>query len=303
MNLGAAAATVVLGSRLSPGRRSGGRADERIWQIGHGYIRNDAFHISTPSKTADGLTAALQQTLEEVGKEDIAFVNAHGTATLFNDQMEAVALRQAGLSDLPVNALKGYIGHTLGAAGIFETILGMKSVDDHTVLGTRGYREAGVSGKVLMTQEHRPTDRHSFLKMLSGFGGCNATLYARSVAVLGNSPDERGGAAAHTVPELRKLHSVHITPDGAWVDGEAFPVNAGQEGNSLLTAVYKQMGVIIRSITRWMACAGWDSSHQSCCCGRSRQEEHFPADSTGAGRSCFLTAPPLSLLISVTCRR
>ena len=242
MNLGAAAATVVLGSRLSPGRRSGGRADERIWQIGHGYIRNDAFHISTPSKTADGLTAALQQTLEEVGKEDIAFVNAHGTATLFNDQMEAVALRQAGLSDLPVNALKGYIGHTLGAAGIFETILGMKSVDDHTVLGTRGYREAGVSGKVLMTQEHRPTDRHSFLKMLSGFGGCNATLYARSVAVLGNSPDERGGAAAHTVPELRKLHSVHITPDGAWVDGEAFPVNAGQEGNSLLTAVYKQMG-------------------------------------------------------------
>lgn len=242
MNLGAAAATVVLGSRLSPGRRSGGRADERIWQIGHGYIRNDAFHISTPSKTADGLTAALQQTLEEVGKEDIAFVNAHGTATLFNDQMEAVALRRAGLSDLPVNALKGYIGHTLGAAGIFETILGMKSVDDHTVLGTRGYREAGVSGKVLMTQEHRPTDRHSFLKMLSGFGGCNATLYARSVAVLGNSPDERGEAAAHTVPELRKPHSVHITPDGAWVDGEAFPVNAGQERNSLLTAAYKQMG-------------------------------------------------------------
>lgn len=303
MNLGAAAATVVLGSRLSPGRRSSGRADERIWQIGHGYIRNDAFHISTPSKTADGLTAALQQTLEEVGKEDIAFVNAHGTATLFNDQMEAVALRRAGLSDLPVNALKGYIGHTLGAAGIFETILGMKSVDDHTVLGTRGYREAGVSGKVLMAQEHRPTDRHSFLKMLSGFGGCNATLYARSAAVRGNSPDEeeRRPPIRFRNSGSRILYTSLLTAHG--LTAKPFLSMPDRRGTVCLQLSINRWEVIIRSITRWMACAGWDSSHQSCCCGRSRQEEHFPADSTGAGRSCFSTAPPLSLLISVTCRR
>ena len=75
----------------------------------------------------------------------------HGTATLFNDQMESVALQHTELIDVLVNALKGYIGHTLGAAGIFETILCMKSVDDHIILGTRGYEELGVSGRVRMS--------------------------------------------------------------------------------------------------------------------------------------------------------
>ena len=61
-------------------------------------------------KTAEGLLEALQQTMENVEKDDLAFVNAHGTATLFNDQMESIAIQRAGLSDVPVNALKGYIG-------------------------------------------------------------------------------------------------------------------------------------------------------------------------------------------------
>ena len=91
--------------------------------------------------------------MENVEKDDLAFVNAHGTATLFNDQMESIAIQRAGLSDVPVNALKGYIGHSLGAAGVFETILCMKSVDDHTILGTRGYDEIGVSGKVMLSAE------------------------------------------------------------------------------------------------------------------------------------------------------
>ena len=56
----------------------------------------------------------------------LRFINAHGTATLFNDQMEAIAIHRAELQDIPVNALKGYVGHTLGAAGIMETILCMK---------------------------------------------------------------------------------------------------------------------------------------------------------------------------------
>ena len=94
-------------------------SDNRVWTIGHGYVKNDAFHISAPSKTAEGLLEALQQTMENVEKDDLAFVNAHGTATLFNDQMESIAIQRAGLSDVPVNALKGYIGHSLGAAGVF----------------------------------------------------------------------------------------------------------------------------------------------------------------------------------------
>ena len=138
LNLGEAAATVVLGREITTKSVNNG-CRKQVWQIGHGYIKNDAYHISAPSKTAEGLYEALQETMNGIDKRNIAFINAHGTATLFNDQMEAIAIHRAELQDIPVNALKGYVGHTLGAAGIMETILCMKAVDDHTVLGTRGY--------------------------------------------------------------------------------------------------------------------------------------------------------------------
>ena len=91
-------------------------------------------------RTAEGLSDALRQTMAGINKDELAFINAHGTATLFNDQMESVALQHTELIDVLVNALKGYIGHTLGAAGIFETILCMKSVDDLSSWGREGMR-------------------------------------------------------------------------------------------------------------------------------------------------------------------
>ena len=223
LNLGEAAATVVLSSRLPAGEQATNKSDKRVWTIGHGHIKNDAFHISAPSKTADGLLEALQQTMESVGKDDLAFINAHGTATLFNDQMESIAIQRAALSDVPVNALKGYIGHSLGAAGVFETILCMKSVDDHTVLGTRGYEEMGVSGKVMLSAEHSSTHKTGFIKMLSGFGGCNATLYAKSVESSSLSLNETKTVTDHVPPVFRKTHHVRITPEGAWLDGRLLP--------------------------------------------------------------------------------
>ena len=241
LNLGEAAATVVLSSRLPSGEQATNKSDKRVWTIGHGYIKNDAFHISAPSKTAEGLLEALQQTMESVGKDDLAFINAHGTATLFNDQMESIAIQRAALSDVPVNALKGYIGHSLGAAGVFETILCMKSVDDHTVLGTRGYEEMGVSGKVMLSAEHSSTHKTGFIKMLSGFGGCNATLYAKSVESSSLSLNETKAVTDHVPSVFRKTHHVRITPEGAWLDGRLLPVEGEPNEKSLLTTIYKQM--------------------------------------------------------------
>lgn len=181
LNLGEAAATLILSKNPIQGNS---------WRMGDGFIRNDAFHISTPSKTADGLYLSLQRTLESFTKEisstckqidmkeHLAFINAHGTATLFNDQMESVAIGRAGLSDLPANAYKSFWGHTMGAAGILETIISMKAIDDDTILGTRGFSELGVSEKMNICAENRPTDKKGFIKMLSGFGGCNATIWA-----------------------------------------------------------------------------------------------------------------------------
>ena len=243
LNLGEAAATVVLGREITTKSVNNG-CRKQVWQIGHGYIKNDAYHISAPSKTAEGLYEALQETMNGIDKRNIAFINAHGTATLFNDQMEAIAIHRAELQDIPVNALKGYIGHTLGAAGIMETILCMKAVDDHTVLGTRGYEEVGVSGRIQLSSKHHSTIKTSFIKQLSGFGGCNATLYAQYVGV---KPQEfsdsktNGGGSANISYSVKKKHRVHITPQGVWLDGKVFAIDKEGKQSSLLTALYKQI--------------------------------------------------------------
>lgn len=228
LNLGEAAATMVLGKEKS---------SHGSWRIHHGFIKNDAFHISAPSKTAEGLLHALKETLEGVDMDDLALVNAHGTATLFNDQMESVAIERAGLSAIPANALKGYFGHTLGAAGILETILSMKALDDHVILGTRGFEELGVSGKVNISSEHRKTDKHSFVKMLSGFGGCNATICASSQDELAPSVIQQKDPIRFN---YRKTHLIRITPTGVSVDGNDLSVEKSEEGASILSAIYKQ---------------------------------------------------------------
>ena len=243
LNLGEAAATVVLGREITTKSVNNG-CRRQVWQIGHGYIKNDAYHISAPSKTAEGLYEALLKTMNGIDKRNIAFINAHGTATLFNDQMEAIAIHRAELQDIPVNALKGYVGHTLGAAGIMETILCMKAVDDHTVLGTRGYEEVGVSGRIQLSSKHHSTIKTSFIKQLSGFGGCNATLYARSVRVgpQGFSDCDTSGSMSTSISScVKKGHQVHIAPQGIWLDNKEFIIDKEITQNGLLTALYKQI--------------------------------------------------------------
>ncbi|MDD7454791.1 MAG: beta-ketoacyl synthase N-terminal-like domain-containing protein [Bacteroidales bacterium] len=165
LNLGEAAATIIF-SYKKPS------ADD--WVLEGGAIRNDANHISGPSRTGEGSYRALKAAMGDFPVENLALASVHGTSTAYNDEMESRALTRAGLQNVPVNSLKGYFGHTMGAAGILETILSMASIDDHTVLGTRGYSKNGVSCPVNISPEHRHTEKRAFIKLLSGFGGCNA---------------------------------------------------------------------------------------------------------------------------------
>ena len=165
LNLGEAAATMIFKYKI-PG------PDD--WVLLRGAIRNDANHISGPSRTGEGSFRAIKAVLGDIAPERLALVSVHGTSTAYNDEMESIALTRAGLKDVPVNSLKGYFGHTMGAAGILETILSMASVDDGTVLGTRGYSECGVSCPLSISPETRATSGRMFAKLLSGFGGCNA---------------------------------------------------------------------------------------------------------------------------------
>ena len=235
LNLGEAAATIVFT-----------RADslrDGDWLFERGEMDNDAFHLSTPAPSGEGARKVLEAVMKGRDASELAFVSAHGTATMFNDQMESVAIEKAGLSSVPLTALKGWFGHTLGASGVLEVILGMMAVSESVVLPLRGFREIGVSGKVNLSPGLRTTDKNSFLKMISGFGGCNAAALYRRV---------RAGMERETAPELKKtanlmgatapglkeLHRVHILPDGVTLDGRPLPVQS--QGAGLLSEIYRK---------------------------------------------------------------
>ena len=168
LNLGDAAATIIYTKK--------DKAGENEWVACRGAIRNDANHISGPSRTGEGSYRALKAVLGDINLDRIAFINTHGTATPYNDEMESVAIERAGLAPVPVNGLKGCYGHTMGAAGILETILSMQAVDDHNILPTKGFETLGVTHPLSLSNQNQPTNKRAFIKLLSGFGGCNAAL-------------------------------------------------------------------------------------------------------------------------------
>ena len=189
LNPGEAAATIIFASHLLPRGENaaqdvfhpGGSERAASWHLVRGASRNDAFHNVSPSPVGDGLSGAIDAAMMGEDKAQLATVCVHGTATLYNDQMEAKAIRRSGLSDVPLSALKGYYGHTMGAAGVLETILTMRATDDGIVLPSKGFTELGVSEKVCIAGESRKTEKTAFLKLISGFGGCNvAALYEKT---------------------------------------------------------------------------------------------------------------------------
>ena len=226
MNLGEAAATVVLSKDPQTGSMSDGD-----WHIVQGAVRNDACHISAPSKNGEGAYRTLTAVAEDVCADDIAIINAHGTATLFNDQMESVAITRAGLSAIPVNSYKGYFGHTLGAAGIMETILTMRAIDHHLILGTKNFEERGVSGNIRIAADNQPTDKQQLIKMISGFGGNNASLLLSKAKAVRPSH--------HSTLSGKVTHHVTITHGQVSVDGQPLPIEADAD-TPLLTAIYKR---------------------------------------------------------------
>ena len=169
INLGEGASTIVLTSNkeFSSGIKVTG-----------GSVSNDANHISGPSRTGEELNLAINKAMKmaAVNTTDIGFISSHGTATVFNDEMEAKAITLAGLKDVPVNSLKGYYGHTLGAAGLIESVVSIKSLKENTVLPTPGFETPGVTQPVnVCTSIIKSTLQHC-LKTASGFGGCNAAM-------------------------------------------------------------------------------------------------------------------------------
>lgn len=169
--------------------------DERLARRPYLYLRggaitNDANHISGPSRTGDGLYAAIEKSLSEadMDKEDIGFINAHGTATVYNDEMESKAIALSGLSDKPLNSFKSYIGHTLGASGVVETIFCVHQLLSKRVFATIGFTEPGTSCAIGVRAQDQTFTKEAFIKTASGFGGCNAAIVVSTQRDNGSHP-------------------------------------------------------------------------------------------------------------------
>ncbi|MBS1667733.1 MAG: beta-ketoacyl synthase [Bacteroidetes bacterium] len=169
ISLGEAAATVILSSQK--------KSVDNI-RLAGGSVSNDANHISGPSRTGEELALAIRKALAQSGihSSEIDFISAHGTATIYNDEMEAKAIDLTGMESVPVNSLKGNYGHTLGAAGLVESIASIHSLKENIVLPTKNFSTSGVSKPLHICSTLQTLELRNALKTASGFGGCNAAL-------------------------------------------------------------------------------------------------------------------------------
>jgi 3-oxoacyl-[acyl-carrier-protein] synthase-1 len=172
INLGECAAVVVLSNQANLNRKNA------TISIAGGGLSNDANHISGPSRTGEELGFAIQQALTEAGinGNEIDFISAHGTATLYNDEMEAKAFSLMNFAETPLHSLKGYYGHTLGAAGVLETILSAHSLQEDELIPSAGFESLGVTKQVNVIKKTESRVLKTCLKTASGFGGCNAAI-------------------------------------------------------------------------------------------------------------------------------
>jgi 3-oxoacyl-[acyl-carrier-protein] synthase-1 len=174
LSLGEGCGTLVLSSKLKK---------STAVTVSGSAITNDANHISGPSRTGEELAMAIGNALKEAGVNpgEISFVSAHGTATLYNDEMESKSLEFACLEHTPVNSFKGYWGHTLGAAGVIESIATICSMENNLLFRSAGFNEIGVSVPLNVIRENVHTPVQNCLKIASGFGGCNAAIVYRKI--------------------------------------------------------------------------------------------------------------------------
>ena len=205
LSLGEAAGCLMLTNDPSRGGRT---------TIEGGTLTNDANHISGPSRTGEPLAMAMATAMSQSLREPsrAAFVNAHGTGTVYNDEMEAKAIDIAGLASAPVNSLKPYLGHTLGASGLIELMVCDDELLRGETLPTLGFESLGVSKELRVSRLAQDAVGDFCVKTASGFGGCNAAV------VMSKASAAREVATMHE-PRLTTLRTVDIASGRVTLDG------------------------------------------------------------------------------------
>jgi 3-oxoacyl-[acyl-carrier-protein] synthase II len=142
----------------------------------------DGHHISAPHPDGRGLERAVRLAMRQAGAApgDVDFVSAHGTATALNDPVETAVLRRtlgARAGAIPVNSIKGAMGHTMGAAAALEALMCLLASRHGLVPATRGLEEPDPDCALdHVLRRPRPWRPALSLSTSLGFGGCNAAL-------------------------------------------------------------------------------------------------------------------------------
>jgi 3-oxoacyl-[acyl-carrier-protein] synthase II len=184
LNLGEGAAFLVVEAEAHA-RARGARI--RAFLDGYG-VAADAVHMTGPDKEGRGAARAMQAALADAGAapSDVDYVSAHGTATVFNDLMEAKALHQVlgtRAPSTPLNSVKSALGHTLGAAGALEALVCVRTLETGVVAPTPGHleRDPEIALDVVAGQARSVAARVA-LSTTSGFGGTNAAIVVRKAS-------------------------------------------------------------------------------------------------------------------------
>ncbi len=227
LNLGEAVATIIYTSETEK---------NAYFVLENGAIRNDARHISAPSIEAEGLFNTLKEALKNIDIQDIAFINAHGTATIYNDEMEALALNRMAMQQIPVNSLKAFFGHTLGAAGVLETIISAIALNNGLILKSAGCDIPDCKHEIHPVSETTNTEKKSFVKMVSGFGGTNAALLLRLPDSTRNKIEN-----SDSNDSLRIIGSATFDGNNLFLNDKNIEIQ--QLGDNVLTNIYKTAGI------------------------------------------------------------
>ena len=177
MVLGEGAAVLAM-ENLDLARRRGAPVLAEI--IGYG-ISTDNFHITQPEPSGSGPRQAMQRALESahISATDVEYINAHGTATLFNDAAEGRAI-SALFNGVPVSSTKSMMGHSLGAAGAIEAIVCLLALEHQFLPANINFSslDDGLDLNIV-ANEARPAAVRTVLSNSFGFGGTNASIVMR----------------------------------------------------------------------------------------------------------------------------
>ena len=148
--------------------------------VGYG-CSSDAYHITSPEEDGSGAAKAMENAVADAGiaKEEITYINAHGTGTHHNDLFETRAIKKAfgeHAKDIHINSTKSMVGHLLGAAGALEFVTCVKELEEGYIHKTVGYTTPDEEINLDYCKEPYEEDFTYALSNSLGFGGHNSSI-------------------------------------------------------------------------------------------------------------------------------